>query len=180
MIEVSGTMNKWGPDSCVPNIRTTQGQDFYYKWGSAFLDGGCRAFYWGEALMIGGTVPGTSCVSPNGSLAFTAVIERLKGYAASQGFGPTFYGPQAACGFPLPNGTDVADFVVGAQHLQGSGDVLVQPLAASGSSLPGGYSSTTSYITGGDWHNANRMNNKNGLPVVLEFDNFSGQKYVDF
>ena len=80
--------------------------------------------------------------------------------------------------------SDAADFVIGAQHLQGIGEDLVQPLAPSGSALPGaGWHGTESYIAQFDWHDANRLNNqntacRNGLPVVLEFDNFSGQKYL--
>ena len=180
-----GSMGKWGPGSCVPNIRSPAGQRFYRTWGKSQLDAGCKALYWGEARMIGGSdvnntakLP-TSCVSHAGSVGFAAVIGQLRSYATASGYGHTYYGPQAACGFPLPNGTDVADFVIGAQHLQGIGEDLVQPLAPSGSALPAaGWRGTASYITQGDWHDANRLNNKNGLPVVLEFDNFSGQKYL--
>jgi hypothetical protein len=180
-----GSMNKWGPGSCVPNIRSASGRQFYSAWGKSQLDAGCKALYWGEARMIGGSdvnnsaaLP-NSCVSHAGSLGFAAVINELRSYATAQGYGPTYYGPQAACGFPLPNGTDVADFVIGAQHLQGIGEDLVAPLAPSGSALPGaGWRGTESYISQWDWHDANRVNNKNELPVVLEFDNFSGQKYL--
>ncbi len=180
-----GSMNKWGPGSCVPNIRTKAGQQFYSVWGKSQLDAGCNALYWGEARMIGGSdlnnsaVLPNSCVSHAGSLGFSAVINELRSYATRQGYGQTYYGPQAACGFPLPNGTDVADFVIGAQHLQGIGEDLIQPLAPSGSALPAaGWRGVDSYISEWDWHDANRLNNKNHLPVVLEFDNFSGQKYL--
>lgn len=180
-----GSMNKWGPGSCVPNIRSVAGQRFYSVWGKSQLDAGCNALYWGEARMIGGSdlnnsaVLPDSCVSHAGSLGFSTVINELRTYATTQGYGPTYYGPQAACGFPLPNGTDVADFVIGAQHLQGIGEDLVQPLAPSGSALPAaGWRGVDSYISQWDWHDANRLNNKNRLPVVLEFDNFSGQKYL--
>jgi hypothetical protein len=54
---------------------------------------------------------------------------------------------------------------------------LVQPLGRQGSGLPSGYKSC-SYIVDGDWHDASHVNNANGVPVVLEFDNFSGQKYL--
>ena len=61
-----------------------------------------------------------------------------------------------------------------AQHLQGIGEELVQPLAPSGSALPAGgwHTGTSSYIATWDWHDSNRVNNQNGLPVVLEFDKY--------
>ena len=122
---IKGSMGKWGPGTCVPDVRTAQGQAYFVDWGKAYLDGGCRALYWGEARMIGGQAPNSSCVSALGSAGFAAVIVALRDYASASGYGPTFYGPQAACGFPLANGTDVADFVIGAQHLQGNGDQVL-------------------------------------------------------
>jgi hypothetical protein len=67
---------------------------------------------------------------------------------------------------------------VKALHLQGNGDHNIQPLGREGSALDfgGSVDGHCSYITGGDWHDANRENNENHLPVVLEFDNFSGQE----
>lgn len=54
--------------------------------------------------------------------------------------------------------TGVTDFVIGAQHLQGNGDVNIQPLGRQGSAL--GFAESVnghcSYATGGDWHDANR------------------------
>lgn len=49
-------------------------------------------------------IPGTWCVSHEGAAGFAAVISSLKRYAAGKGYGPSFYGLQAACGLPLANG----------------------------------------------------------------------------
>lgn len=87
-------------------------------------------------------------------------------------YGRVFFGPQAASGFELANGTDIADWCYGAQHLYASGSWLVQPFDVSGaapSQRPQWYGSS-------DLHDANRLNNKNELPVLLDFDNFSGDE----
>lgn len=50
-----GSMSKWGADTCVPDVKSVQGQAFLESWGGrAYHDGGCRAYYWGEARMMGG------------------------------------------------------------------------------------------------------------------------------
>jgi hypothetical protein len=41
------SMGKWGPGTCVPDVRTPEGQAYFTAWGKAYLDAGCRAFYWG-------------------------------------------------------------------------------------------------------------------------------------
>ena len=55
----------WYVGSCVPNIRSAAGQRFYNVWGKSQLDAGCKALYWGEARMIGGSDVNNSAKVPN-------------------------------------------------------------------------------------------------------------------
>ena len=67
-------------------------------------------------------------VSAAGAAGFAKVLSNLKAYAAEKGYGRVFFGPQAASGFELANGTEIADWVYGAQHVsQVSGQWLAIP-----------------------------------------------------
>ena len=65
-------------------------------------------------------------MSIKGAEGFATVLHNLKDYAQIKGYGPVYFGPQAASGFELANGTDLADWAYGAQHLYASGDWLVR------------------------------------------------------
>ena len=56
--------------------------------------------------------------SAAGAAGFAKVLSNLKAYAAEKGYGRVFFGPQAASGFELANGTEIADWVYGAQHVR--------------------------------------------------------------
>eukprot|EP00041_Stephanoeca_diplocostata_P024055 m.602333 g.602333 ORF g.602333 m.602333 type:complete len:245 (-) comp22443_c0_seq24:597-1331(-) len=62
----------------------------------------------------------------------------------------------------------------GAQHLHARDAWLVQPFNANGTNPTVG----SQWYGSGDYHDANRLNNANGLPVLLDFDNFSGDESV--
>lgn len=173
---VKGSVGQWGGKStCVPDVQTACAQDYYVAMGQMFMDAGCRAFSFGQARLTGGGRPGLdSRVSKDGAAGFAAVITRLRAHAASKGFGPTWYGPQAAAGFELANGTDVADWVYGAQHLFARQAWLVQPFGRNGTAPSHG----EQWYGSGDYHDVNRVNNANGIPVLLDFDNFSGEEAV--
>ena len=66
-----------------------------------------------------------SRVSTRGVEGFAKVLSNLKAYAQTQGYGRVYFGPQAASGFELENGTELADWAYGAQHLYASGNWLV-------------------------------------------------------
>lgn len=57
---------------------------------------------------------GCSRVSTAGAAGFLTVVTALRAYAATRGYGPVYFGPQAASGFELANGTDIADWAYGA------------------------------------------------------------------
>eukprot|EP00729_Bicosta_minor_P005737 gene5737-25811_t len=78
-----GSMSKWGADTCVPDVN-----EILDNVMSCPIEG----------------IPGTWCVSHEGAAGLAAVISSLKRHAAGKGYGPSFYGPQAACGLPLANG----------------------------------------------------------------------------
>lgn len=176
---VPGSIGQWGSNqTCVPDIRSPCAQDYYVTWGKLFLDAGSRAVFFGQSRLTGGGRPcdpdgsGCSRVSTAGAAGFAAVIARLKAYAATRGYGPIFFGPQAAAGFLLANNTEVADWVYGAQHLHSRGAWLVQPYGVNGSAPALG----PQWYGSSDPHDANRINNNNNLPVLLDFDNFSGDE----
>lgn len=176
-----GTVGQWGNNhTCVPDVTTQAAQDYYVSWGQVYLDAGIRAFFFGQARLTGGGrgcepdgVTGCSRVSVRGAAGFAAVLARLKSYAASKGYGSrVYFGPQAASGFQLANGTELADWVYGAQHLYQLQQWLVQPFGVNGSAPPAG----PQWYGAADPHDANRVNNQNALPVLLDFDNFSGDE----
>eukprot|EP00937_MAST-01D_sp_MAST-1D-sp2_P005819 g5819.t1 len=174
-----GSVGQWGGNNtCVPDVRHPAVQDYYTDWGRVYLDAGVRAFFFGQARLTGGgracAPDGTGCsrVSAEGAAGFAVVLARLRAHAAARGYGATWYGPQAASGFQLGNGTELADWVYGAQHLHARERWLVQPFGVNGSAPPRG----PQWYGAGDWHDANRVNNNNRLPVLLDFDNFSGDE----
>ena len=176
----NGSLGQWGPDTCVPDVTTPCVQDYYTEWGKIYMDAGMRAFFFGQSRLTGGgracAADGTGCsrVSEQGAAGFAAVLARLKAYAAQQGYGRTYYGPQAASGFELANGTELADWCYGAQHLTARGAYLVHPFGVNGTEPARG----PQWYGAGDLHDANRINNANALPVLLDFDNFSGDEAV--
>lgn len=111
-------------------------------------------------------------MSTAGAEGFAVVLHNLKAYAAAKGYEPVWFGPQAASGFELANGTELADWVYGAQHLHARERWLVQPFGVNGSAPALG----PQWYGGGDPHDGNRVNNANALPVMLDFDNFSGDE----
>jgi hypothetical protein len=66
-----------------------------------------------------------SRVSTRAAEGFAQVLSNLKAYAQIKGYGRVYFGPQAASGFELENGTELADWAYGAQHLYASGNWLV-------------------------------------------------------
>jgi hypothetical protein len=181
---VPGSQGAWGGNStCIPDVTLPGAQAYYVAWGQAFLDAGIRAIFFGQARLTGGSAPGgADDVSAAGAAGFAAVIGALRDYAAARGYGDVFFGPQAAAAITLANGTNVADWVYGAQHLEvharggGAGaaaPALTQPTLRNGSFVAG-------WTYGaGDLHDAARDNAGGGsasaaLPTVLDFDNFSG------
>ena len=180
---VPGTIGQWdggGNQTCVPDVMSECVQAYYVEWGKVYMDAGIRAFFFGQARLTGGgrgcDADGTGCsrVSTKGASGFARVIEALRAYAAEQGYGSVYFGPQAASGFQLANGTQVADWSYGAQHLAARAQWLVQPFGVNGTSPALG----PQWYGAGDLHDANRVNNANGLPVLLDFDNFSGDEAV--
>ena len=176
---VPNTVGSWGGnDTCVPNVRSSCGQDYYISWGKVYLDAGIRSFFFGQSRLTGGgrscNSDGTGCsrVSIAGAEGFALVITALRQYADAQGYGEVYFGPQAASGFELSNGTDIADWAYGAQHLFARDEWLVQPFGVNGTAPPLG----PQWYGSMDLHDANRMNNANRLPVMLDFDNFSGDE----
>lgn len=178
---VPGTVGQWGGnDTCVPDVRLPLSRAYYVAWGSVFLDAGIRAFFFGQADLTGGRSAAGDGVSPAGALGFAEVIGALRARAAAAGYGAVWFAPQAAAGLLLPNGTQLADWVYGAQHLQPqrNGTFLTQPLLRNGSLVWGQYGA-------GDLHDASRHNAGGGaapanalLPTVLDYDNFSGDGAV--
>ena len=153
-------------------------QDYYTSWGLIYLDAGVRAFFFGQSRLTGGgrgcAPDGSGCsrVATAGAAGFEVVLQNLKAHAVQKGYGQVFFGPQAASGFQLENGTELADWTYGAQHLYASQNWLVQPFSIAGSpplTRSQWYGST-------DTHDANRVNNENGIPVLLDFDNYSGDE----
>ena len=115
-----GSQGAWGGNStCVPDVTLPAAQAYYIAWGTAFLDAGIRAIFFGQARLTGGAAPGgVDDVSPAGAAGFAAVIGALRAHAAARGYGDVFFGPQAAAAITLRNGTNIADWVYGAQHLE--------------------------------------------------------------
>ena len=120
----AGSMGQWGRnDTCVPDIRTKCIQDYYIAWGKVFLDAGIRAFFFGQSRLTGGgrtcNDDGTGCsrVSIQGAQGFATVIQELKAYARQRDLGPVFFGPQAASGFELADGTELANWAYGTQKI---------------------------------------------------------------
>ena len=99
------------------------GSRYYTEWGKAYLDAGVRAFFFGQSRLTGGgracDADGSGCsrVSAAGAAGFAKVLRNLKAYAGEKGYGRVYFGPQAASGFELANGTDLADWAYGAQHV---------------------------------------------------------------
>lgn len=78
-----------------------------------------RAIFFGQARLTGGSAAdGSDGVTPAGAAGFLAVIDALRAYGSTRGAGRLYFGPQAAASLTLSNGTDVADWVYGAQHLE--------------------------------------------------------------
>eukprot|EP00045_Choanoeca_perplexa_P006149 m.52230 g.52230 ORF g.52230 m.52230 type:complete len:482 (-) comp13490_c0_seq2:187-1632(-) len=159
----------------------SMGPGYLCAMGKAFIDGGSTVFLFGQARLTGGNLgPNTSAVSTAGCEGFAYVIKALQAYAATNNAGPVYFGAQAACCITAPNGTSLIDWVYGAQHLQpieaGNRPMLVQPLARSGPALttPQPNAPWPWLYGAGDWHDANLVNNANALPVVLDYDNWSG------
>jgi hypothetical protein len=183
-----GSQGAWGgPSTCIPDVRLPAAQAYYEAWGRAFLDAGIRAIFFGQARLTGGSAPdGSDDVAPDGAEGFAAVIGALRAYAASRGLGAVFFGPQAAAGITLANGTNVADWVYGAQHLEvhaggPAAGALTQPTLRNGSFVP------SWHYGAGDFHDASRSNAGGGggggggaaqLPTVLDYDNYSGDPAV--
>jgi hypothetical protein len=148
------------------------------SWGKAYMDGGVRAFFFGQSRLTGGgracndDYTGCSRVSIAGADGFSKVLSNLKAYAQAQGYGKVYFGPQAASGFELANGTDLADWSYGAQHLYARDKWLVQPFSINGTEPALG----PQWYGSGDLHDANRVNNAREIPVLLDFDNFSGDE----
>jgi hypothetical protein len=142
------------------------------------MDGGVRAFFFGQSRLTGGgracndDYTGCSRVSVAGAEGFAKVLSNLKAYAQAQGYGKVYFGPQAASGFELANGTDLADWSYGAQHLYAHGKWLVQPFSINGTEPALG----PQWYGSSDLHDANRVNNAREIPVLLDFDNFSGKE----
>jgi hypothetical protein len=179
---VKGTIGQWGDNTtCVPDVTLQLVQEYYIDWGKRFLDAGIRAIFFGQADLTGGHADqGADGVSPTGALGFATVINELRAYAVLNDYGSIFFAPQAAAGILLPNGTQIADWVYGAQHLQPqrNGSFLTLPLMKNGSYVWNQYGQ-------GDQHDASRHNaggSVNGyadsLPTVLDYDNFSGDPNV--
>ena len=163
-----GTIGKWGSSStCVPDITSAGAQGYYEAWGRTFLDAGIRAIFFGQARLTGGGRPcrsdGTGCsrVSAAGVTGFAKVVRALRLYATSKGYGHVYFAPQAASGFEGPDGEELAEWVYGAQHLFASGRHLLQPLGVAGR-LP---ALAPQWYGTGDFHDANRLNAANGLPI---------------
>jgi hypothetical protein len=172
---VPGSLGQWGPNTCVPDVRLPLAQQYYVDWGKTYIDAGIRALFFGQADLTGGRGSGDG-ISPEGAAGFASVVAQLRAYAAGRGLGAVWFGPQAASGILLSNGTQVADWVYGAQHLQPqrNGSFLTQPLLKNGSFVWAQYGP-------GDLHDASRHNagggaapTNNSLPTVLDYDNFSG------
>eukprot|EP01116_Phalansterium_solitarium_P006235 TRINITY_DN18544_c0_g1_i1.p1 TRINITY_DN18544_c0_g1~~TRINITY_DN18544_c0_g1_i1.p1 ORF type:complete len:599 (-),score=174.79 TRINITY_DN18544_c0_g1_i1:51-1847(-) len=169
---VPGSEGAWGDNNtCIPDIKGSQyARDYYVAWGKAYIDAGVRAIFFGQARLTGGEAqPGvTSAVSEAGAEGFQYVIQQLRAYAAAQNYSTVYFGPQAACCI-VANGVEQADFVYGAQHLMTAGpDYLVQPLMRKGHPFYGP----------NDWHDANLINDASGIPVILDYDNWSGNPSI--
>ena len=176
---IANTIGQWGSnETCVPDVQTRCVQEYYVAWGKVYLDAGIRAFFFGQARLTAGgrscNKDGTGCsrVSVKGATGFFNVITRLQSYADTKGYGDIFFGPQAASGFELDNGTEIAHWAYGAQHLFARDGWLVQPFGVNGTAP----SRSVQWYGAGDLHDANRLNNANGLPVLVDFDNFSGEE----
>lgn len=173
-----GSQGQWGGNTtCVPDVRLPAAQAYYVAWGRVFLDAGLRAIFFGQARLTGGSAPdGRDDVAPDGAAGFASVFGALRDYAAQRGYGQIFLGPQAAAAITLENGTNIADWVYGAQHLEAghAGGVatgfLTQPTLRNGS-----YVRAWPYGPG-DPHEASRSNAQ--LPTVLDYDNYSGDPAV--
>ena len=172
---VPGSVGQWGaPSTCVPDVRRAPARAYYGAWGRVFLDAGIRAIFFGQARLTGGSAPdGSDDVDPAGAEGFAAVIADLRAYASARGYGDIYFAPQAAAAITLANGTNVADWVYGAQHLEphstqqlGGGGFLTQPTLQRGSYIP----AAIAQYGAGDMHEASRSNagGRNGsqLPTV--------------
>ena len=179
---INGTVGQWGDNStCVPDVTLPLAQEYYIDWGRKFLDAGIRAIFFGQADLTGGHAgQGADGVSPEGAIGFSVVINTLKAYASISGYGDVYFAPQASAGIILPNGTQIADWVYGAQHLQPqrNGTFLTLPLLKNGSYVWNQYGP-------GDQHDASRHNSgasingdADALPTVLDYDNFSSDPNV--
>eukprot|EP00039_Didymoeca_costata_P027775 m.19163 g.19163 ORF g.19163 m.19163 type:complete len:630 (-) comp6501_c0_seq1:41-1930(-) len=184
---IPGSIGQWGNNkTCIPNIAgSPQAREYYIHMGMAFLDAGCTLLFFGQARLTGGGVGDvSSAVSPAGALGFQHVITAIRSYASSQGYGPIYFGAQAACCIKPSGGDDLIDFVYGAQHLQPVAHapypMLIQPLSRQSPAFLKPQSSPPwPWLYGnGDWHDANLINNENGKLVVLDFDNWSGSPSI--
>lgn len=176
---VPGTVGQWGGNTtCVPDVTTVCAQQYYLAWSKVFVDAGVRALFFGQARLTGGgrgcspNRTGCSRVSTSGAAGFAKVIQAALQYAESRGYGKLYFGPQAASGLQLASGTELATWVYGGQHLFSRAGFLVQPFGINGSEPALG----PQWYGAADLHDANLVNNDNGLPVLLDFDNFSGEE----
>lgn len=138
-------MNKEFHVRCAISLcRLPATQDYYSAWGRVFLDAGIRALFFGQARLTGGSAPdGSDDVAPDGAEGFAAVAGALRAYAAAKGYGDIYVGPQAAAAITLANGSNIADWAYGAQHLEVHANggpaaaYLTQPTLRNGSFVRG-------------------------------------------
>ena len=182
------SQGQWGGNTtCIPDVTLAAAQAYYIAWGRIFLDAGIRAIFFGQARLTGGTSPdGTDDVDPSGAAGFAAVITALRDYARASNYGDVYFGPQAAAAITLANGSNIADWVYGAQHLEphfgsdGRLRFLSQPTLRNGSYI----SSAEAQYGSGDFHDASRSNARGrgadgpAVKCVLDYDNYSGDSGV--
>jgi hypothetical protein len=49
------SIGQWGSkETCVPDVTSACIQDYYTSWGKAYMDGGVRAFFFGQSRLTGG------------------------------------------------------------------------------------------------------------------------------
>eukprot|EP00054_Salpingoeca_dolichothecata_P009433 m.53192 g.53192 ORF g.53192 m.53192 type:complete len:644 (+) comp18366_c0_seq1:249-2180(+) len=181
---LTGTIGKWGDgnNTCVPDIANSfVARKYYIAMGKVFIDANITVFLFGQARLTGGNDGTSSAVSQAGAKGFQYVIDELRAYAKTTTSSPLYFGAQAACCVQTePGGESLIQWVYGAQHMQpvaaGSQQIMVQPLSrASAFFLEPQQNPPWKWLYGDkDWHDANLVNNQNELPVVLDFDNWSG------
>ncbi len=161
---VPGSQGHWGANTCIPDIaHSAAARAHLIAWGRIYLNAGLRGFLFGQARLMGGG-DGPS-LSLDGAEGLALIIEALRAHAQSQGIGEIYFGIQAA-NSAMARGREQADFVMGAQHLEFVDGQLLQPLSPQGGFILNDYGD-------GDYHDANIINNAGGLPVILDYDNFS-------